>query len=82
MTRLSANSCQTVRGTILRETDKAYRFRIEHPGHVLDGETFWFPISQVRVVTILRDGGGVELEVADWLVEKKVEEIDKSPRGY
>lgn len=82
MTRISSHAFQIVRGTILRESEKAYRFRIEHPNHVLDGETFWFPISQVRVVTHLRDGGGCELEIADWLIEKKVEEIDRSPRGY
>ena len=82
MTRLTKNSCQVVRGTILRETDKAYRFRFEHPGHVLNGETFWLPVSQVRVVTHLRDGGGVELEVADWLIERKAEECYKSPGEY
>jgi len=79
--RSTKNSYQIIRGTILRSTDKANRFRVEHPGHVLDSETFWFPISQCRVITHLRDGGGVEMEVADWLVEAKANEITGMGNG-
>jgi hypothetical protein len=64
-------------GIVLRETDKAIRFAIDDSEHALDGETFWFPISQMRkIVRGAPDSNSLDqIECPDWLIEAKVNEI-------
>lgn len=68
----------TLSGTIIRETDKAMRFKVsDEMDHALAGEAFWFPLSQLRQIT--RSETGLDsISVADWLIETKVNEISGS----
>lgn len=67
----------TLQGSIIRETEKAIRFMIETPGHCLDGETFWFPFSQLRAITRSHSQELDEIQVPDWLIEAKVNDLAK-----
>lgn len=72
---------QVIRGSVIRETDKAIRFSICHAGHILDGEQFWFPLSQIKRISNSHNDSEDEIEVADWLVEAKANEIAGSRGG-
>jgi hypothetical protein len=64
----------TVRGTKLRETEKAIHFDItEVAGEAFDCPvTHWFPISQLKSTFIdPKSTGNDTLEVADWILESK-----------
>lgn len=64
-----------IRGSIIRETDKAIRFDICQAGHILDGEAFWFPISQLKSIIRSHNDCEDEIEIANWLIEAKANEI-------
>lgn len=75
------NTYQTIKGSIIRETEKAVRFDICQAGHILDGEAFWFPLSQIKSITRSHNECEDEIEIADWLVEAKANEIAGSGGG-
>lgn len=64
-----------IKGSVVRETDKAIRFSVCQAGHILDGECFWFPISQIKSIHNSHNECEDEIEVADWLIEAKANEI-------
>lgn len=51
------------------ETEKAYRWKIDMPGHALDGKAVWFPKSQISEDSI------DHICVAEWLVDTKIQEL-------
>lgn len=65
----------TLKGSILRETEKAIHFRIDMPGDLLHDETFWFPISQMKRVKRSHSSDLDEIEIADWLIEQKSQDV-------
>lgn len=73
--RRTPDTYTILEGSIIRETDKAVRFSVEMPGHPLDDETFWFPFSQIRKLVRSHDMGLDQMEVKDWLIEAKANEI-------
>jgi hypothetical protein len=66
-----------VTGRIIRETDKAVRFSVDDPSSVLHDYAFWFPISQCKqIVRAHPESEDLDMiEVADWLIEAKADEI-------
>lgn len=62
-------------GYINRETEKAIHFYVAQAGHILDGETFWFPISQIKSIFRAEGPKPDRIEVADWLIEAKANDI-------
>jgi hypothetical protein len=62
-------------GYINRETEKAIHFNVAQAGHVLDGETFWFPISQIKSIYRAEGNEPDRIQVADWLIEAKANDI-------
>lgn len=86
MTRMSsgwkqpANSYSEVRGTKLRETDKAYHLRITTvSGSAIQPQTVWIPISQTQ--KSIYDPTSKEWVglIADWILEKNNIEADSDP---
>lgn len=68
----------TLEGSILRESAKAVRFKIETPGHCLEDETFWFPLSQLKSIKRSHDMGLDAIECPDWLIEAKLNDLGKA----
>lgn len=56
-------------GTCEAETDNAVKFRVES-GTELDGDTVWFPISQV--IGEYHPGDTGTIVVKRWIAEKKL----------
>lgn len=67
-----------LQGSIIRETEKAVRFKIEMPGHFLDDEAFWFPLSQLLKISRSHSQELDEIECPDWLIEAKVNDLGKA----
>lgn len=68
----SNNSLISVRGTIVRETEKAVLFSVED----ISGESLntpvdkWFPLSQVEKRVISKNSGEDTMMISSWIAEK------------
>jgi hypothetical protein len=78
--RRADTTYSVLKGDIRSETEKAIRFWIDMPGHTLDGETFWFPKSQIKRVLRSHNQNEDEIEVANWLIDSKEQEVIDNPR--
>lgn len=60
-------------GYIKRETDKAVLFECTDNSELSNTEK-WYPISQLKSIHRMRGNEPDSIEVADWLVQAKIEE--------
>jgi len=63
-------------GFIVGESEKAIKFKVDMPGYFINGLISWFPISQINYTKRSHSAseGLDEIDVADWLVQRKAEE--------
>ena len=63
-----------IKGTGLRQTEKAVHFRVESVGgtDIFPPEAHWFPLSQIKSHTAHPTSEGEDMiEVAAWIVRNK-----------
>jgi hypothetical protein len=75
MRQARVNKYVVLKGSIIRESEKAIRFNVCDPGSILDEETFWFPLSQIKAIHRSHNQEEDSIEVADWLIEAKANEL-------
>lgn len=70
MSRITVH--HTIKGTILRETEKALQFRVDSiSGEDIDSKTEWFPKSQIDKQFTSKVDGEDWLLVSEWILQQK-----------